>query len=295
MFYIINCSSFAYDTLRSVKRGLIHSVYNKTVNFYCGDVLLSLQAQGTPLSPLTLETNCSPQELNNLRLAPDMEIGISTHRICVNRTYFTFAFSSPWNPKLSEVLPDTPFLQSTNGVEFLCACLRSINPVDGFSDLVLPEGKLWKASQSAKAASLILSHCYNCILTEDWDVAAEHAAGLIGLGEGLTPSGDDFLCGMLAASHIAETKNSRELGMALAQKLRPLITKTNDISSAFINCALNGYFSSAIISLACGACIQKIAKDFSEIGHSSGADTLSGIIFYLGSLSADQFPLSQTI
>lgn len=49
----------------------------------------------------------------------------------------------------------------------------------------------------AAAGNRILQ-CSECLEQHLYGDAAKHLAGLIGLGIGLTPSGDDFLCGVLA-------------------------------------------------------------------------------------------------
>ncbi|MEG1491408.1 MAG: DUF2877 domain-containing protein [Oscillospiraceae bacterium] len=282
---IISCSNFASKALSAVKSGTIHSVYNKTINILCGDNLLSLQSRGTPRSPLTLETNCIPQELWNMNIAPGIDAEISAQGIRVKGIFFDFDFASVWNANLTEMLPDNSAPERPISIDFLCSCLRELMPVGGFADLALPDGSLWKSSLSAQAASHILSRCHELLLSRNWDYAALKAADLLGLGEGLTPSGDDFLCGMLAATDMLGTKDAQLARASLVRELRPSLSKTNDISAAFLDCAINGYFSNAVISLACGGNAQSVTNDFSKIGHSSGADTLSGIIFLIGSLS----------
>ncbi len=98
---------------------------------------------------------------------------------------------------------------------------------------------------------------------------------LIGLGEGLTPTGDDFVTGYLAALRArtaaagdgapeasAGNRNRdlgtlafvETLGSALLLPASPLsksvLSATNDISAAFLACAAKGLFSSALVSFA---------------------------------------------
>ena len=64
------------------------------------------------------------------------------------------------------------------------------------------------------------------------------------------------------------------------QKLLPdCLARTNDTSRTFLRCALDGYFSEAIQYLADCISEKEILQSFEAIGHSSGMDSLSGILF----------------
>lgn len=101
---------------------------------------------------------------------------------------------------------------------------------------------------------------------------------LIGLGVGLTPSGDDFLCGVLAGLYI-QGKEFSEFAYRLRDNIRKNLHRTNDISAAFLSCAMDGHFSHAVNELWNNPSTEQISKMFHEIGHSSGMDTLCGIYF----------------
>lgn len=104
---------------------------------------------------------------------------------------------------------------------------------------------------------------------------------LIGLGPGLTPSGDDFLGGVLIALRalgwpdVADT-----MGRWL---LRRAGTRTHAISCAHLRCAADGAGAAvlhdtlvALVSPGApglGACLDALTT----IGHSSGWDTMAGI------------------
>ena len=107
--------------------------------------------------------------------------------------------------------------------------------------------------------------------------ALEDAAGLIGLGPGLTPSGDDFIGGALCALHAArfETVAIRLAGWAL-----PLArAATSRISYAHLVCAAEGECGEAVND-AIVALLSGHAPDLDRIdaiGHTSGWDALAGI------------------
>src|SRR5262249_42586767 len=62
--------------------------------------------------------------------------------------------------------------------------------------------------------------------------------GLLGLGPGLTPSGDDVLCGVLVALHaLGEPRAAGKLGDAIAAETR---RATTPLSGAFLAAAAQG-------------------------------------------------------
>ncbi len=112
----------------------------------------------------------------------------------------------------------------------------------------------------------------------------------VGLGYGLTPSGDDFLCGMLYAFHrfsaISE-KSVKYLKMC-SDAVRVHITQTNEVSAEYLRCALDGeYFEVIERVLDCLSSnqdknIHKLDSALSEllsVGASSGSDIMCGILF----------------
>jgi hypothetical protein len=108
--------------------------------------------------------------------------------------------------------------------------------------------------------------------------SSEAIAGLIGLGPGLTPSGDDFLVGALALlDALAERKAHAALARAIADTPRGL---TSPLSDCFLRAAAAGHLGehlhcavSAVMSGAPSAALAAIRK----IGHSSGWDMLAGV------------------
>jgi hypothetical protein len=272
----INALSYtAVDLICSSSRGLVHSVYNKTVNLSCGEALLSLQAQGTAASPLTLETSCAPEELSRLSFRPGMAVSFLSDGLYVEDTYFDFLHAQRWDARISHVLP----ARSPTDLSFLLDCLRGILPKGGFSDLMLPGGNNWSSFPCAVEAAKILAAARRSLSQQNWPQAARQLSSLVGLGEGLTPSGDDFLYGLLAACSLAVSPVSNSLGQALRSLLPACLNKTNLISAGFLRCAVEGLFSRPVLALAQGTCLSDAQTAFASIGHSSGADTLSGIIF----------------
>ncbi len=103
---------------------------------------------------------------------------------------------------------------------------------------------------------------------------------LVGLGNGLTPCGDDFLVGWLAAANA--------LGR-VPPRLGDLKNGTNLISASFLDAAERGLFSTALVSLARvladGQGTARALDVLAGIGHSSGLDAAAGLLTGLRLLS----------
>ena len=109
------------------------------------------------------------------------------------------------------------------------------------------------------------------------------ATGLIGLGPGLTPSGDDLVGGAICALHAS---GRREIAVRLSAWALPLARdRTNRISQAHLACAAEGECSEsiddAIVALLSGG--SPDLERIDSIGHTSGWDALAGAVLALQS------------
>jgi hypothetical protein len=123
--------------------------------------------------------------------------------------------------------------------------------------------------------------------TERRDIPAVAAATarLVGLGPGLTPSGDDFIAGYLAAlwSRAGFDGGLDAILPSLADALAPLFLRTNAISRQMLSDAAQGHFAERLIdvtvAIAGGGDVVDATVHALASGHSSGADTLCGLLF----------------
>ena len=102
--------------------------------------------------------------------------------------------------------------------------------------------------------------------------AGRLAAGvrlLRGCGEGLTPSGDDFLCGWMLACRLRRNP-------AIAEKILKGARGDNPVSNAFLEMAAQGRVNVAVKRLLQSPSSARV-KAVCAFGHSSGADLLCGL------------------
>lgn len=124
--------------------------------------------------------------------------------------------------------------------------------------------------------------------TRHYDLTDPSAVdSLIGLGLGLTPSGDDLLVGFLAGlwCTIQEHSERAQLISRLGETIINLSNKTNDISRTYLYHAARGQVSSRLANLADAIChgedpeqLLEIAETAMSVGHTSGMDAVSGLL-----------------
>jgi hypothetical protein len=113
---------------------------------------------------------------------------------------------------------------------------------------------------------------------------------LIGLGSGLTPSGDDLLVGFLAGlwCTLRGMAGRAQYLEALGGVVSEGAVKTNDISRTYLLHAARGQVSShleaAARAIGAGEPPQQLHRHINlaaEIGHASGLESLTGLLLGL--------------
>jgi hypothetical protein len=109
-------------------------------------------------------------------------------------------------------------------------------------------------------------------------------AALVGLGPGLTPSGDDLLAGWLAA---ARAGARTVLAVGLAQAVEASLPRTSELSAFLLRCAVRGFWPAPLLDVADALAAEREAEALAALGvlctlgHSSGADLATGFLLGL--------------
>ncbi len=114
-------------------------------------------------------------------------------------------------------------------------------------------------------------------------VTADTVADLVGRGEGLTPLGDDVLCGWLVAHRAAGVATP-----AVDDAVRRALPRTTTLSATLLACALAGECAGLVSDYlrALGTPRRSEARAALEsLGHSSGAGLAHGVDLALESLA----------
>jgi hypothetical protein len=278
-FNITTIGSYALEILNSASEGLVHSVYRKTINIQFGDYLLALQVALSPVSPVSLITQLDAASMETLPVSPGLKVKVSPGILSiygsVSAINFYFLEADIFESKL--VIRSPQLSRDT---------LKSIldhSAAGGFCTIFA--SSCMKNQENNLGAELItaaaknhLTACKAFMQKADYEKATEELISLIGLGVGLTPSGDDFLCGVLAGL-ILTGNSDQTFTSILKERIRANLYNTNDISRTFLRCALSSHFSKPIKDLVFPASAQNILASFKAVGHSSGFDSLCGIYY----------------
>ncbi|QNS14395.1 DUF2877 domain-containing protein [Mannheimia bovis] len=270
---ISKTTNYALEAIGSSPLVTIHSIYNKTINLLISNEIFSLQPIESELSPISLITHLTQTQFEGLtlKLNQNYRLHLNYQDCAIFCTKLT-ACDAHSNHKLKFCTELTQQILQNSDKHGLNLLLQAQN-----DDLILSAFKQYLAQTE---------HFYTM---NDEENACNILTKLIGLGIGLTPSGDDFLCGLLATfQYFNATQNS--FYQKFTQQIKQNLVNTNAISNRFLDCALQQQFSLPILAFFKNLDkqnieIEQLSKLFENIGHSSGIDTLYGIYYGCNLLS----------
>jgi len=207
-------------------------------------------------------------------------------RIPVVNFVMDFSRAAVWNGTVAA----SPGLRGAGvqgALRELCGTLRARAPDQGVAPALFSSGSPHSTLERALVARMAQTLPILARATETNDAGAVVSAlsALVGLGAGLTPAGDDFIVGYYAALW---SRSCREPGIAallraLAVPIGQLSLHTNAISRQMLHDALQGHFAerlTEVVRCVCdGGDVAGAAMRALEVGHSSGADLLCGLLF----------------
>lgn len=276
---IVHMSSYGVQLLNSSSSGTVHSVYRKTVNILVNGQLLALQSHSSPLSPISLITSLSQSEMENMAFTPGQQVLIAPQKIIILTGGFQQIFS--WEKAEITALKLHSCLDKKQAFDLSVKIRKTLFLTDtgGFEVLFKPSLET-ELTPALSAAKKYIDDSIHSLSSKNYAEAAHFLCRLIGLGTGLTPSGDDFLCGVLAGLRLQAECDPAFFSL-LSREISEHLKDTNDISAAFLACAVQNQYSFAVNSLCRMPDIDSILSSFLAIGHSSGIDTLCGVYFAL--------------
>lgn len=269
--------------------GKVHSIFNEVVNFIALDesMLFAIAKNHVVQSPRMMKTEDETSFGNMcLQLAVgDLINLVENESLVVNGWQWSLSSSKVWSRQLKTI----PYKKT----EYTYSHLAVLN------DYILNEGATggsyyawkqynephWEAPMEV-VKTLYFTPFLTALERLDQQVQAQELTTFlekfVGLGLGLTPSGDDFLTGLLATWQYFRYPLAEE---ALANHKDEWITqlkgKTTDVSYFMLNYCLEGQVNEALLSL-----LEHLDSDPSPylqqvlaIGSTSGTDMLTGVSF----------------
>ncbi len=272
-------SACALARLSAAGSAFLHSAYRNTVNLMTPQGLVALQRSGSPLSPLSLITPFDTDGMEALaafarqeiRFLPDGALQLGREEAGGGCILACATTTSVFDPRVP--------VSGRSGAQALAETTRPLLEAAEGRGLAAVYSGLSSADPATAAAAARLQGARDLLVQKKPREAVETLLKLVGLGSGLTPSGDDFLCGAAAALYAAGLSET-VFGEALLSGIRASLTATNDISAAFLAAAADGLASEAVCALFSHTKktgLPELISMFLAIGHSSGVDSLCGI------------------
>ena len=203
-----------------------------------------------------------------------------------------------WFPVPHPVTPDPATPAGVEALRERCrqllAALGSLGVAEGFGLLLAGRSPTFPLHRAGSSAEALVCAC----AADDAAEAAEIAEGLLGLGPGLTPAGDDFVGGAFFA-RATLTAGAAGAWRDAAVRIRAQADRrTHRISATLLSDLLEGAgyaplhdLATALVTATPPAEILHAARRLVRIGHSSGWDMLAGFIgTCLGGFAHDATP-----
>jgi len=260
--------------------GIVHSVFNRTFNILNeeSDELFTIASRGMDNGPNTLRIDV--ESFQHINLQVDEPVFVKNMHLHIgNKFLISIENCEMWECVYPEYPKDEQVLISN-----LCRVKEYIN-THGKDGGV--KGDQASDSLFAREVSRVLNKQSLLLLqelsSERIENALQHATAIIGLGPGLTPSGDDFLVGLFTALHLKGSP-SYSYQSFLNEVVKKAKTLTNAISYMALKKASIGKVRESIILL-----VHSIINGNEEelilslnnvlnIGSTSGTDIALGLV-----------------
>jgi hypothetical protein len=250
---------FAAEALIGDRRGVVVSVHARAVNLLldAGPLVALLPAE-SPLHPWAVAVPVSPRDL--ARITEGAPLRVSDGVIELGTLRIELAGLEVVDLRLRRRLRAL----SAAGLRALARDAAAPPPTATF--------------EPALAASL-------AAFREGGEVGG--LARLVGVGEGLTPSGDDVLVGVLAGLDAASEVSGEAAALRerLCAELERGTSRTTRLAAQMLDAAEAGFYAEPVLALletlalprpGAGA-LERAVQGLLAVGHRSGADTLRGI------------------
>ena len=271
--------------LRQNKRLQVHSVYHRTVNIYAENRILAFHPDSISLTPLSLALPLHEEEFAFLANAVREKKEIQTQwtesqevQIHIGKYSWNVGKNEVWNPKITGNLNKE---QMRLALQQMREVIMRYSHLGGFSDSVFrnknPKDDLMSGILREKITLLLDVSVRPGKMEELGRIAQE----MIGLGVGLTPSGDDFVTGLLLGFLTGTFPFDEEELEDFREMVKRQAMYTNDISRQYLLCACEGEFGENYHQLLrlckTGQSISKCLEQIIQTGHTSGLDALNGL------------------
>jgi hypothetical protein len=248
----------------------LHSKFKNVHNYINNKHLVSLVSAKVGTGPNNIVLNRFPQQAEKTLKISNSKILFGNHTLKVNTI-------KPKNT--SNIYIDNSFVLISS-IEILIKNISSKVSPQSLGFLLFPKNDIFFQTTFEKA---FRSHVKNTCRSISLEKLPEIAKNLKGAGFGLTPSGDDFNCGVLYALNYLNEIMSNDFSEIIEECYQNSITN-NSISNTFLKFAYSNKYYENFHQLLLALKQNKLetithyANKIIGSGHTSGSDMLTGFI-----------------
>ena len=285
-FHTKSIGYFAFQGLRDADSAWVIGITSKGVFLLTPGKTVIFLSFDKYRSPLTITLFETVNELPNITEGMDLKLStgkINFGEVNIEITYTTAAIWHPPPPLEARL----PLSQCLDRLTKIAMGVVIENRELGFRELLEPMLNLQSFKSLSQEHSALLSklHLLQASLKRnDVDGTEEILNSLLGMGRGLTPSGDDLIVGLLLLLNrwghgILPGFNIKKLNQKI---LAAASQRTTTISENLISCAAQGSADERLLyvldGIFTGEWVLKDCVSFIlELGNSSGIDSLVGM------------------
>ena len=233
------------------------------------------------------------------RVAVDSSFNVIDQHLWLGSNFvLDFSQASVWGSPPSFPGDNPPIFDLSERLRTVISLFNNLPSPNGFG-IFIPEilkfiqnqpvsHSLPRLTAAAEFAWPVIQEISKACLEHDFPRSLESAGELIGLGEGLTPSGDDFVGGLLFCLMTLRQIYTpfHDVGISdLAPFLERSKPRTNVISFTMLKDHAAGHgsetlhkFINALLTGQCLESIYRLGMELTQIGHSTGWDLLAGVL-----------------
>lgn len=288
--------SAAFNVLKNGD-GEVHSIFERTFNILFGDELVGVTRSDVTRSPINLVTDIQPNEsMPSLGVGKGMQVKVNDRLLIDEVLEISLKDATIWRPR-NRVAGHPNFKHVKNNLKILEKFAAENGRCEGLGQLLshvdeIAIGKMSSTSNLndiAKAVLPSLIDLSKAIRLEGIDDVKKISRNLIGLGPGLSPSGDDVLIGLMIAlwwftnSLGGDIERVERINKAVISRMN----KTTLLSQQLLRHAARGETNETVEILLDGIFMGESedigirAQRVLEIGETSGTDMMAGILLGL--------------
>jgi len=288
----IAIGAFAKRALDSALFGRVVVVFEHSLYLEVNGSWFCLADANLGFGPLTVSVkrNYGKNWINSFtvgRLVKLSPIGISVE----DSTIISTRGVCSWHPPKSSSWTKNSLMLGLHELENIA---QAKVPAEGLGKFVFENPDRFLESAEIRAAKHSigtlrdwLKECFEFQIPVTLD--KQVVAALLGLGPGLTPSGDDFLGGMLIALHVCGEKSVQK---QLFTQVKSLLNNAGLVSRAHLKAAALGEGSHSLHQVlnmlleGDDTNLESGINAINQIGHTSGWDGLAGVAVVLRQLAS---------